>query len=127
MAPIVSGIFLFRLHRKSNILPFLQSGCFEEKDKKIRRAAKKIKQETAANIDYGFKHYIIKDLDINTLDKLEKFEPNWIDQDKTILDEFGINSVLTTWMNYDGYELSDCYEVMELEDYKAYKCNNTIY
>lgn len=94
---------------------------------RIRRAAKKIKEETNADIDYGFKNYYIKDVDQNTLDKLEKFEANWIDQDKTILDEFGANSVLTTWMNYDGYGLSDCYEIIELENYKAYKCNNTIY
>lgn len=94
---------------------------------RIRRAAKKIKEETNADIDYGFKHYTIKDINTNTLDKLEKFEPNWLDNDKTILDEFGINAVLTTWMNEDGYGLTDTYEKLELEDYTAYKCKNTIY
>lgn len=94
---------------------------------RIRRAAKKIKEETNADIDYGFKHYTIKDVNTNTLDKLEKFEPNWLDNDKTILDEFGINAVLTTWMNEDGYGLTDTYEKLVLEDYTAYKCQNTIY
>lgn len=94
---------------------------------RIRRAAKKITEETNADIDYGFKHYTIKEVNTNTLDKLEKFEPNFMYSDKTILDEFGINSILTTWMISDGYGLSDKYEKLDLEGYEAYKCNNTIY
>ena len=94
---------------------------------RIRRAAKKIKEETNADIDYGFKHYTIKDVNTNTLDKLEKFEPNYVISDGGILDEFGINAVLTTWINEDGYGLTDKYEKLELEDYTAYKCQNTIY
>jgi len=94
---------------------------------RIRRAAIKIKEETNADIDYGFKHYTIKDVNTNTLDKLEKFEPNYVISDGSILDEFGINAVLTTWMNEDGYGLTDKYEKLELEDYTAYKCQNTIY
>lgn len=94
---------------------------------RIRRAAKKIKKETNANIDYGFKHYTIKDVNTDTLDKLEKFEPNYVISDGSILDEFGISAVLTTWMNEDGYGLTDTYEKLELEDYTAYKCQNTIY
>ena len=94
---------------------------------RIRRAAKKIKEETNADIDYGFKHYTIKDVNTNTLDKLEKFEPNYVISDGSILDEFGINAVLTTWMNEDGYGLTDKYEKLQLEDYTAYKCQNTIY
>lgn len=94
---------------------------------RIRRAAKKIKKETNANIDYGFKHYTIKDVNTDTLDKLEKFEPNYVISDGSILDEFGINAVLTTWMNEDGYGLTDTFEKLKLEDYTAYKCQNTIY
>lgn len=94
---------------------------------RIRRAAREIKKETNADIDYGFKHYTIKDVNTNTLDKLEKFEPNYVISDGSILDEFGINAVLTTWMNEDGYGLTDKYEKLELEDYIAYKCQNTIY
>lgn len=94
---------------------------------RIRRAVKKIKEETNADIDYGFKHYTIKDVNTNTLDKLEKFKPNYVVSDGSILDEFGINAVLTTWMNEDGYGVTDVYEKLELEDYTAYKCQNTIY
>lgn len=94
---------------------------------RIRRAAKQIKKESNADIDYGFKHYSIKDVNPNTLDKLEKFEPNYVISDGSILDEFGINAVLTTWINEDGYGLTDTYEKLELDDYTAYKCQNTIY
>ncbi len=94
---------------------------------RIRRASKKIKEETKANIDYGFKHYTINEIKLNTLDKLEKFEPNWIDQDETIINDFGIESILTTWMNYDGYGLNCSYSVLKLDNYEAYKCENTIY
>lgn len=94
---------------------------------RIRLAGEKIKSESSNNIDIGFKHYFIKDIDTNTLDKLEKFEPNWIDSDKTILSEFGINTVLTTWMVSDGYGLTDKYDKLDLDGYTAYQCKNTIY
>ena len=93
---------------------------------RIRLSGKKIQSE-CNSVDIGFKHYTIKDIDNNTLDKLEKFEPNWIDQDKTILSEFGINTVLTTWMLADGYGLTDKYNELDLDGYTAYQCKNTIY
>lgn len=94
---------------------------------RIRRAAKKIKEETNADIDYGFKHYSIEGKDANTLDKLEKFQPNFVLSEHTIVDEFGVPSILTTWMIEDGYGLMDQCEVLDLEGYKAYKYANTIY
>lgn len=94
---------------------------------RIRRAAKNIKEETKADIDYGFKHYTIQEIQTKTLDKLENFEPNYMLSDGDILNEFGKNSVLTTWMNEDGYGLKDEYETIDLKGYEAYKCENTIY
>ncbi len=94
---------------------------------RIRRAAEKIKKERNAKIDYGFKHYKIQEIKTKTLDKLEKFEPNYMISDSDILNDFGKNSVLTTWMNEDGYGLKDEYEIIELNGYEAYKCKNTIY
>lgn len=96
-------------------------------EERIRKAAVKLKTESKNEIDYGFKHFFISELDNLTLDKLEKFEPNWIMQDKTIIDEFGIDSVLTTWMNADGYGLSESYEICKLDEYEAYRYKNTIY
>ena len=36
-------------------------------------------------------------------------------------------SIILLRMNEDGYGLTDKYEKLELEDYTAYKCQNTIY
>lgn len=94
---------------------------------RIRLASDLIKEGTNADIDYGFKHYTIKDINTNTLDKLEKFEPNYMLSDGSILEEFGTDSVLTTWMLQDGYGLTDKYEELKLDNYIAYKCQNTIY
>lgn len=94
---------------------------------RIRRAAKKIKKETNAKIDYGFKHYIVKEINTNTLDRLEKFEPNFMLSDETLLNDFGVNAILTTWINEDGYGITDQYESLDLAGYCAYKCENTIY
>ncbi|MFI3260673.1 MAG: site-specific DNA-methyltransferase [Mycoplasmatota bacterium] len=94
---------------------------------RIRSAAKKIKEEISTNIDYGFKHYTIKNIDTNTLDKLENFEPNYMISDETILDEFGIESILTTWILSDGYGLTDVYRIVDLDGYEAYSCEDTIY
>ena len=94
---------------------------------RIRRAAKKIKKETNADIDYGFKHYIIKQLNNNTLDKLETFEPNYVVSDGGIVDDFGKETVLTTWMLEDGYGLTDIYKEIILDNYTVYKCDNTLY
>lgn len=94
---------------------------------RIRRAAKKIKKETNAKIDYGFKHYVVKEINTNTLDRLEKFEPNFMLSDETLLNDFGVNAILTTWINEDGYGITDQYESLDLAGYCAYKCENTIY
>lgn len=94
---------------------------------RIRRAAKKIKKETNADIDYGFKHYIIKQLNNNTLDKLETFEPNYVVSDGGIVDDFGKETVLTTWMLEDGYGLTDIYKEIIFDNYTVYKCDNTLY
>ena len=43
---------------------------------RIIRAAKKIKEETGAGIDYGFKCYELCEPDKNALDKMEVFDQN---------------------------------------------------
>lgn len=94
---------------------------------RIRKAARKIKEENNSNIDYGFKHFVVNEVNSNTLDKMEKFEPNWIEPDRTLLEEFGKDAILTTWINNDGYGLNTEYEEIDLKGYKAYLCNSNIY
>ena len=95
--------------------------------KRIKLSSERIKKESSSDFDSGYKHYYIRDIDTKTIDKLEKFEPDWIDNDKTIVEEFGIDSILTTWINGDGYGLTDKYETIDFEGYLAYKCKNTLY
>jgi len=94
---------------------------------RIKRAAKKIREETNADIDYGFKHYELIEPSPNTLDKLESFDPNAFIADKTILDEFGSATILSTWAVKDGYGFNPPMEVIDLEDYTAYLCKKHLY
>ena len=80
---------------------------------RIKRAAKKIQNETQAELDYGFKIVKLEALNKNTLDKIVDFNP---DDNKLILDNFidefkfgeteGYDTILTTWLNQDGYGMN---------------------
>ena len=94
---------------------------------RIIRAAKKIKEETGADIDYGFKCYDLCEPNQNTLDKLEIFNPLGIVADITILDDFGRSAVLSTWMVKDGYGFTAGIEEVNLGGYSAYLCAKHLY
>lgn len=94
---------------------------------RIKRAAKKIKEETNANIDYGFKHFILNEPNPNTLDKCETFDKVNLIGDGSILEDFGVDTVLTTWLNYDGYGLTTKATELDLKGYKAYYHQKHLY
>jgi adenine-specific DNA-methyltransferase len=94
---------------------------------RIKRAAKKIKEETNAAIDYGFKHFILNEPNPNTLDKCETFDKVNLIGDGSILEDFGVNTVLTTWLNYDGYGLTTKATELDLKGYKAYYHQKHLY
>lgn len=94
---------------------------------RIVRVSKKIKAETEAEIDYGFKHFILNEPNQNTLDKCETFDKAGLLGDTTILDDFGTETVLTTWLNNDGYGLNSNVEVIDLDGYMAYYCKKHLY
>lgn len=94
---------------------------------RIVRASKKIKEETNAEIDYGFKHYILNEPNQETLDKCETFDKANLIGDNSILDDFGADTVLTTWLNYDGYGLTCKAEKIELNGYEAYYYKKHLY
>jgi len=93
---------------------------------RIRRAADKIKSETNADIDYGFKHYILQEPDGNTLDRMEKFEPTSVFGDD-LLKAFGKETVLATYVVRDGYGLSAKIEPVKFGNYTAYLCGKHLY
>lgn len=93
---------------------------------RIKRAAKKIKDETNADIDYGFKIYETKAIPENSLHKMLDFTGTIISEN-TLLEEFGKETVLTTWMLEDGHPLTTVCESIDLGQYTAYKIENTLY
>lgn len=94
---------------------------------RIRRAAKKIKTEKNANIDYGFKHYTLKETNENLLNKLDQFDPNLINETYTLYKEYGIDTIVETWKLRDGYEFTTPVEVINCDGYNAYKCEESLY
>lgn len=103
---------------------------------RIKRAAAKIKEEQLAKgvspsqvegLDLGFKHYTLKEPEQNTLDKLERFDKSALIADTTVLDDFGAETVLATWLNDDGYGLTATAEETDLAGYKAYYKDKHLY
>ena len=97
---------------------------------RIIRAAAKIREvnpDTTA--DLGFKHYILKEAPKETLDKLEKFDPN--DQgmfiNNNLLDDFGKQTVLTTWLVRDVYGFTAPVQEIDFAGYKGYYIKKHLY
>lgn len=99
---------------------------------RIKRAAAKIAAENpllAKTMDLGFKHYTLKEVEGKTLDKIEKFDlnDNALAATDDILKEFGVDTVLATWLVHDGYGFSAEPKVVDLDGYKAYWMEKHIY
>lgn len=99
---------------------------------RIKRAAQKIKDETDANIDYGFKVVKLEHVQENTLDRLESFDPNVLVSDDYVNDfsnedSSGLETILTTWLNQDGYGLHAKWEDFKLVNYIAHRYSNSLY
>ena len=77
--------------------------------------------------DFGFKHYTLQDVSQNTLDKIEKFDPNDVFTDNDILQQFGRETVLETWLVRDGYGFGAKAAELKLAGYTAYHCGSHIY
>lgn len=99
---------------------------------RIKRAAKKVKEETNADIDYGFKVVKLENVQENTLDRLESFDPNVLVSDDYVNDfsnedSSGLETILTTWVNQDGYGLHAKWEDFKLVNYIVHHYSNSLY
>ncbi|GGE53413.1 hypothetical protein GCM10011391_35370 [Pullulanibacillus camelliae] len=92
---------------------------------RIIRAAKMIKEKYETEIDYGFKHFTVKQLDENQIDKIKEFDPNLIAADFNV--EFDKKTILTTWLNNDGHGLTPSYKEIVFNGYIGYYANNYLY
>ena len=99
---------------------------------RIKKAAAKIAEENpllAQTMDLGFKHYTLKEVAGKTLDKIEKFDlnDNALAATDDVLKEFGVETVLATWLVHDGYGFSAEPKVIDLDGYKAYWMEKHVY
>lgn len=100
---------------------------------RIKRSAAKIKEDTGAEIDYGFKHFKLETPEDNPLDNLKEF----VDSDDLFsdnpLDRFDFGQatarevLLTTWINQDGYGLLAKPETITLDTYNLEVVGSTAY
>lgn len=97
---------------------------------RIKRAAKKIKAENPLfHGDLGFKHYTLKEPESKLIDQIEDFDTTTNDTFlmDTLLNEFGVPTVLSTWLVRDGYGLTDNAKELDLAGYKAYYKDRHLY
>lgn len=102
---------------------------------RIKRAAAKIKDETGADIDYGFRLYRLEEPSGQVLDQLEAFDPEQADAlfagdyvSKFDLDETpGHDTVLATWLVKDGHGLTATPERVKLAGYELDVCGDSAY
>ena len=100
---------------------------------RIKRAAEKIKEETGADIDYGFKTYSLETVEEEVLTNLDAFDDN----PRFILDDMvglfdtkeakGKEAILSTYLVLDGYGLSEESEAYKLDKYIANKIEKSLY
>lgn len=103
---------------------------------RINKAAQKIKNDTNAQIDYGYKTYFIKDVPENILDKIEDFNPakntnlmsiDFSTEAFAFNEVSGTDTIITTLINNDGYGLGSQIEYYQLNTYRAFKKDNSLY
>ena len=96
---------------------------------RIKRAAAKIREEHPdTTADLGFKHFTLKEPASDTLDKLLKFTPEDNGMfSSDLVDEFGVPTVLTTWLVRDGYGFTEPAQTIDFAGYTAYYKGKHLY
>lgn len=95
---------------------------------RIKRAAKKIKTGNPLFAgDLGFKHYTLEEPKEDALLQMERFDPSNNLLTTLEVKDFGLETVLRTWLVADGYGLTDDAEEVMLGKYKAYWKGDHIY
>ncbi|WP_099157562.1 site-specific DNA-methyltransferase [Virgibacillus ndiopensis] len=92
---------------------------------RIISAAEKIKGNTKADIDYGFRHFFAKELNENIIEQIKEFDPNLLASELEV--EFDKETILTTWINQDGHGLTASVEEINLGGYIGYFVDDNLY
>jgi DNA (cytosine-5-)-methyltransferase len=95
---------------------------------RIKRSAKKIKEANPSFTgDLGFKHYTLEEPKQDTLLLMENFDPVSNSLTTLSVDDFGLQTVLRTWLVADGYGLTEDAEEVMLSNYEAYWKDDHLY
>lgn len=95
---------------------------------RIIKSAQLYKQEYPdTTADLGFKHYTLREVAPELEERLEDFSLDSNLGNDIILDVFGEETVLATFLVRDGYGFNAQYEVLDLEGYRAYYIKNHLY
>ena len=95
---------------------------------RIKRAAKKIKEDNPLFAgDIGFKHYTLEEPKRDALLLMEQFDPVSNNITTLNVNDFGMETVLRTWLVADGYGLTENAEEVMLGNYKAYWKDDHLY
>ena len=95
---------------------------------RIKRAANKLRKENPLfHGDLGFKHFTLQEPTNQSIEKMERFEPQTMFGDNTLVDEFGVPTILTTWLVRDGYGLTSDVKTLNIEGYELYYMDKHLY
>ncbi|MCG7314790.1 hypothetical protein MHL30_16845 [Priestia flexa] len=106
---------------------------------RIKRAAKKINEETGKDIDYGFKTYYVHERPVPSIESIEEFSDNSVIQETLGLgtenhtdmyrykEASGKATLLTTWLINDGFGFSAKEEEIGFGQAKGYICGSRLY
>lgn len=120
-------------HKVQTVIDFLEKNNYPHTLdyvglERIKRAAKKIHDENPLFAgDLGFKHYTLEEPKEDTLLQMERFDPSNDLLATLEVKDFGLETVLRTWLVADGYGLTENAEEVMLGDYKAYWKEDHLY
>jgi len=102
---------------------------------RIAKAAAKIKADTDADIDYGFRLFRLEEPSETTLDELQSFDPDANDVlfSGDFVSKFDLNGTpgdqvaLSTWLLQDGFGLTADVQTVQLDQYELRVCGDSGY
>ena len=96
---------------------------------RILRAAEKIRGEhPETTADLGFRHFTLAEPSTETLDKLVEFDPKTGSfLQNTVLQDFGVPTILATWLVRDGYGFTASVQPVDFAGYTGYYMDKHLY
>lgn len=95
---------------------------------RIRRSAAQLKEQYPDTCtDLGFKHYTLHDVSGKALDRITTFNPEETNLFQNIYEEFGVDTILRTWMVKDGYGFVAQPKELILDGYRAWYYGKHLY